>query len=123
MCAYISTSSDTTALIGAVVFALLRVVDNHYVALFLDETMNAVYVPMLWTYTVLVLGVATLRGIESTLESGVLAVVLLMPLGCRIGMGLHEYYLRKVSCRCVCVCVCFQCYIKIIIISRGGLGV
>jgi hypothetical protein len=69
----------------AVVLAFFRLFDNHYVPLFLDESMNALYLPFLCAYTVVVLGVTLMQGIEDTLESALLPLIFLMPLGYKIG--------------------------------------
>ncbi len=42
----------------AAIFAILRLIDNHYTALFLDESMNALYLPLLSAYAVMALGLS-----------------------------------------------------------------
>ncbi len=80
----------------AIIFALVRLMDNHFTPLFLDEDTNAQYLSLLVAYTVLTLGIALMKSIEGTLESTLIAIVLLVPLGYKIGKVLHEWYLKKV---------------------------
>jgi hypothetical protein len=77
-----------TAKIITTLFAFLRLFESQITALFLDEGMNALYLPILSAYTILALGLTLMQGIESTLESSLIPLIFLMPLGYKIGIVL-----------------------------------